>query len=108
VPSSEFIYTNQGQAEEIDNVNDSDVFRETLDAFKLLDISKSDQAVIFSMISAILHLGNVKIVNERTNESSVVSVNGNVFVACTNRITKYISNRNFNNGTFFNKIVLEN
>lgn len=74
VPSSEFFYTNQGQADEIDNVNDSDVFRETLDAFKLLDVNKNDQMVIFSLISAILHLGNVKIVNERSNESSVVSV----------------------------------
>lgn len=39
-----------------------------------LDISKNDQQVIFSLISAILHLGNVRIVNEKPNESSTVNV----------------------------------
>ena len=34
--SKDFVYTSQGQADEIENVNDSDVFRETLEAFKLL------------------------------------------------------------------------
>lgn len=36
VPADKFWYTNQGQAEEIENVDDREVFRETLDAFKLL------------------------------------------------------------------------
>jgi myosin heavy subunit len=36
VPASEFFYTNQGEAEEISNVNDSEIFNETLEAFKLL------------------------------------------------------------------------
>lgn len=40
----------------------------------MVDIGKKDQKVIFSLISAILHLGNVKIVNEKPNESSVVDV----------------------------------
>lgn len=73
LPADKFLYTNQGQAEEIENVDDREVFRETLDAFKLLDIAKHEQQVIFSLISAILHLGNVKIVNEKPNESSAVS-----------------------------------
>lgn len=71
---SEFSYTNQGNAEEIDNVDDSLVFKETLDAFKLLDIRKEEQTIIFSLIAAIMHLGNVKIVNEKSNESSCVAV----------------------------------
>ncbi len=75
MPPTEFYYTNQGEAEEIVNVNDSDVFSETLDAFKLLEIKKSDQQTIFAMLSAIMHLGNVKIVNERPNESSSVDLN---------------------------------
>jgi myosin heavy subunit len=41
----------------------------------VVDISKTDQQHIFSLISAILHLGNVKIVNEKPNESSVIDVN---------------------------------
>jgi myosin-5 len=74
VQAKKFYYTQQGNAEQIENVNDSNVFKETLDAFKLLGISSADQTVIFSLLSAILHLGNVKIVNERTNESSSVAV----------------------------------
>ena len=70
---SEFNYTNQGQAEEIPNVNDSEVFKETLDAFRLLDIKKTDQITIFSLLAAIMHLGNVKMNHERVNESSSVA-----------------------------------
>ena len=51
------------------------MFKETLEAYKLLDISKSQQQIIFALISAIMHLGNVKIVNERANESSSVALN---------------------------------
>jgi myosin heavy subunit len=40
VPASDFYYTNQGNAEEIPNVNDSDVFNETLDAFRMLGKKK--------------------------------------------------------------------
>lgn len=50
------------------------MFKETLDAFRLLDISKSDETSIFKLISAILHLGNVKILGEKSNESSGVAV----------------------------------
>ena len=74
VAATEFFYTQQGHAEKIDNVNDSNVFKETLDAFKMLDISGVDQSAIFSLVSAIMHLGNVQIVGERANESSCVPV----------------------------------
>lgn len=75
MPATEYYYTKQGDAEEIHNVNDNDVFNETLDAFRLLEIKKSDQQTIFALLSAIMHLGNVKIVNEKPNESSSVDVN---------------------------------
>ncbi|CAF0777038.1 unnamed protein product [Brachionus calyciflorus] len=74
-PASKFVYTNQGEAEKIDNVDDNHVFKDTLDAFKLLEISKKDQLVIFSLISAILHLGNVRISGEKSNEASFVAKN---------------------------------
>jgi myosin-5 len=49
---------------------------ETLDAFKqFIEIKKSDQQTIFEIISAIMHLGNVKIVNEQPNESSCIDLN---------------------------------
>ncbi len=74
-PASYFHYIRQGNAEVIDNVSDSGVFKETLDAFKLLGISGEDQKSIFSLLSAIMHLGNVKIGHERKNESSSVNPN---------------------------------
>ena len=39
-----------------------------------IEIKKSDQQTIFSLLSAIMHLGNVRIVNEKPNESSSVDV----------------------------------
>jgi myosin-5 len=54
-------------------VNDSEVFKETLDAFRLLDIGASAQTHIFSLIAAVLHLGNVQLVHEKKNESSCVA-----------------------------------
>ena len=75
MPPQDYFYTQQGNAEVIDNVNDSRVFKETLDAFNLLGISEGDQRAIFCLLSAIMHLGNVKIVHERKNESSSVEIN---------------------------------
>ena len=40
VPAREFIYTNQGNSEEIENINDREVFKDTLEAFKLLGKTK--------------------------------------------------------------------
>jgi myosin V len=73
--ATQFFYTNQGQAEIIDHINDSQVFKETLDAFKMLEINKKDQMSIFSLLSSIMHLGNVKIIHECVNESSCVARN---------------------------------
>lgn len=49
----------------------------------MIDINRNDQQVIFSMISAILHLGNVKIVHEKPNDSSIVNVSADHFIHCS-------------------------
>jgi myosin-5 len=72
----EFIYTNQGDASVIDNIDDSVIFKETIDAFNLLGINTNEQDLIFNIISSIMHLGNVKLI-ELNNEQSSCSVKKN-------------------------------
>ena len=57
--SMEFHYTCQGDAPEIDGVDDLKEFRATQDAFKLLGFSAKEQSNIYKILAGILHLGNV-------------------------------------------------
>ena len=57
----DFLYTNQGDSPEIDNVDDQDEFDKTHEALKLLGFSDEDSRNIFRILASILHLGNVKI-----------------------------------------------
>jgi len=60
--SDDFIYTNQGNNPNIDNVDDEAEFGKTAEALKLLGFSDADGRNIFKIMAAILHLGNIKIV----------------------------------------------
>ena len=55
----DFFYTSQGDAPEIDGVNDVKEFLATQAAFKLLGFSNKEQSNIYKILSGILHLGNV-------------------------------------------------
>eukprot|EP00095_Tigriopus_kingsejongensis_P008891 maker-scaffold566_size135349-snap-gene-0.26 protein:Tk08891 transcript:maker-scaffold566_size135349-snap-gene-0.26-mRNA-1 annotation:"myosin va" len=56
-----FYYLNLGEAPEIDGVDDLKEFNATLEAFKLLGFSASDQTRILHILAGVLHLGNVEI-----------------------------------------------
>jgi myosin-5 len=66
----DFFYTKQGDAAIIDNINDSLVFKETLDAFNLLGIHSNEQDLIFNIVASIMHLGNVKLVELNSEQSA--------------------------------------
>merc|ERR550539_1802848 len=57
----DFLYTNQGESPEVDNVDDQEEFEKTLESLKLLGFSDEDSRNIFRILASILHLGNVKI-----------------------------------------------
>ena len=44
-----------------DNVNDKDQYNELIEAFHIMNFSDSDIKNIFNIVSAILHMGNVKV-----------------------------------------------
>ncbi|KAG8223286.1 hypothetical protein J437_LFUL001563 [Ladona fulva] len=78
-----FHYTNQGESPKIDGINDLEAFGETRSALSLLGFSESDQAAMFRILAAILHLGNVNILeggnptgdeqNDESREGSHIS-----------------------------------
>ncbi|XP_070536020.1 unconventional myosin-Va-like isoform X2 [Ptychodera flava] len=67
-----FLYTNQGESPVIDGVDDADQLDDTKEAFSLLGISETHQTMIFRVLAAILHFGNVDFI-ETENEGSKVS-----------------------------------
>lgn len=56
-----FFYLNQGEAPQIEGVDDLKELYATLEAFKLLGFSIHDQTRILRILSGVLHLGNVEI-----------------------------------------------
>ena len=46
----------------MDGINDAKDFQDVLNAMHIINISESDQNVIFRIIAGILHLGNVSFV----------------------------------------------
>ena len=58
--ADDFVYLNQGQAPEIDGVDDAREFASTIDAFNMLGFSAKEQRDIFLILAGILHLGNVE------------------------------------------------
>uniref|UniRef100_H2ZQ86 Myosin motor domain-containing protein n=1 Tax=Ciona savignyi TaxID=51511 RepID=H2ZQ86_CIOSA len=69
MPASNFEYTRNGNCIEIDGVNDKQEFQETVHAFTLLGVSSKHQSLIFRLLSAVLHMGNIDI-EETSNGSS--------------------------------------
>ncbi|CAF0778200.1 unnamed protein product [Didymodactylos carnosus] len=71
LPADQFRYTAEGRAITIKGVNDAALFNETREALLLLGIDNKSQMLIFRVLSAILHLGNVEI-NEAEKESTYI------------------------------------
>ena len=74
-PPEDFYYTNQGEDAYIDNVDDSVTFQETKDAMELLGIYSESQRMMFRVLAAILHLGNIQISqSEKKEDEAQVTV----------------------------------
>ena len=69
----EFRFINQGEAIEIDNVDDSEQFYEMSQALFNLGVSEAQQLFMYSVLAGLLHMGNVEI-NEERNDSCSVKV----------------------------------
>ena len=67
LPVEHFDYLNQGGAPVIEGVDDKADFDATRQSLTTIGVSQSRQAEIFALLSALLHLGNVKITATRTD-----------------------------------------
>ncbi|XP_076051644.1 dilute class unconventional myosin isoform X10 [Oratosquilla oratoria] len=66
-----FHYLNQGGSPHIDGVDDSEDFVATCRALSLLGIDRDQQKQMFTILAAILHLGNVSILDANGEQASV-------------------------------------
>ncbi|XP_039747644.1 unconventional myosin-Va [Pararge aegeria] len=65
-----FHYLNQGGSPEIDGVNDLKAFNETKNALTTLGVTESEQQNMFTVLAAILHLGNVELTSSEEDAES--------------------------------------
>ena len=66
-----FTYLNQGDSATITGVDDAADFQETCKALSLLGISDSSLRSVFTILAAILHLGNVEIVDTSADSCEI-------------------------------------
>ncbi|KAJ3059987.1 Myosin type-2 heavy chain 1, partial [Rhizoclosmatium hyalinum] len=70
-----FHYLNQGRAGVVKNMNDVEEFKATQEALSTLGMSVSTQWNIFRLCAALLHIGNIKIIDSEARvEASEISV----------------------------------
>ena len=81
LPVEHFDYLNQGGAPTIDGVDDESDFEATRQSLTTIGVSQDKQAQIFGLLSALLHLGNVKISATRT-DSVLPSTEPSLLKAC--------------------------
>ena len=81
LPVEHFDYLNQGGAPDIDGVDDAAEFKATKRSLVTIGVSEQNQTSIFSVLSALLHLGNIKITATRT-ESVLSSAEPSLVRAC--------------------------
>lgn len=78
----EFTYTNQGDSPTVDTIDDLKQFEETKDALCLLGIDEKTQMMIFQIMSAVLHFGNVDIRPGDRESSKIEKDNENLPILC--------------------------
>ena len=81
LPIEHFEYLNQGGTPLIEGVDDKAEFNATRRSLSTIGVSLERQAQIFSLLSALLHLGNVKITATRT-DSVLPSTEPSLVRAC--------------------------
>ncbi|CAA22641.1 myosin type V [Schizosaccharomyces pombe] len=78
--SQEFNYLKQGNCSTIEGVNDKEEFKATVDALKTVGIDNDTCECIFSLLAALLHIGNIEVKHSR-NDAYIDSKNENLINA---------------------------
>ncbi|KAK3095804.1 hypothetical protein FSP39_019412 [Pinctada imbricata] len=78
----EFVYTSHGEAPEIDGVDDAEDLLSTREAFSLLGINQKDQMMIFQILSAVLHFGNISLTEGDGETSTIPTKDPHLSIMC--------------------------
>lgn len=81
VPVEHYDYLNQGGAPQIDGVDDAEEFAATRASLDRIGVRADQQAQIFRILAALLHIGNIKITTTRT-DSQLSSSEPSLVKAC--------------------------
>ncbi|MCJ1393812.1 Myosin type-2 heavy chain 1 [Xylographa bjoerkii] len=81
IPVEHFDYLNQGGSPDIEGVDDKAEFDATRQSLNTIGVSTKQQAEIFRLLGALLHIGNVKITATRT-DSALSSSEPSLIKAC--------------------------
>ncbi|MCJ1285148.1 Myosin type-2 heavy chain 1 [Xylographa opegraphella] len=81
IPVEQFDYLNQGGSPDIEGVDDKAEFDATRQSLSTIGVSTKQQAEIFRLLAALLHIGNVKITATRT-DSALPSNEPSLIKAC--------------------------
>ncbi|KAF2756040.1 myosin-2 [Pseudovirgaria hyperparasitica] len=81
LPVEQFEYMNQGSAPVIDGVDDKAEFDATRKSLATIGVPEDQQAQIFRLLAALLHIGNVQIKATRT-DSSLAADEPSLIKAC--------------------------
>eukprot|EP01119_Soliformovum_irregulare_P020308 TRINITY_DN6548_c0_g1_i8.p1 TRINITY_DN6548_c0_g1~~TRINITY_DN6548_c0_g1_i8.p1 ORF type:complete len:1188 (-),score=488.31 TRINITY_DN6548_c0_g1_i8:69-3632(-) len=72
-PASEYVYLNQSGCLDVEDVSDEDQFLRTKEAMEVVGITAEEKKSIFTVISAILRLGNIAFAPGSQTDSSAVT-----------------------------------
>ena len=81
LPANDFEYLNQGNAPQIQGVDDAAEFKATRDSLAKVGVPNEKQDEIFKVLAALLHIGNIKIAATR-NDSSLAPSEPSLERAC--------------------------
>jgi myosin-1 len=62
----DFVYLNQSDCYTVTGVNDGAEFKTTKNAMNVIGLKEEEQAFLFRIVAAVLHLGNIRFVSEGT------------------------------------------
>jgi len=76
-----YLYTSRSKCFDVDGINDTAEFKETLNAMRVIGLSQEEQDNIFRMLSAILWLGNVTFAENDEGNAAITDQSVVDFVA---------------------------
>ncbi|KAL6053329.1 Unconventional myosin-XIX [Balamuthia mandrillaris] len=75
--AEDYSYTNHSGCIQVEDIDDKDRFQDTIKALETVGISKAQQNAIFTILAAVLHIGNVRFENAGGSDAGLKLVDEN-------------------------------